>query len=164
MILVFGVITVYYFSTFSNELLLILGILNGPQIRKLMRDDVFPTKLNKVEKRAWKGFKSLCENFLGNNKSPIYVDVVHEFLKAYEKMGCNMSIKVHFLHSHLNFFPENLGKLSDEQGERFHQEIGTIENRFQGKNFVSMLANYCWSLKRETSDELYKRKRSSKHF
>jgi hypothetical protein len=31
-----------------------------------------------------------------------------------------MSPKVHFLHSHLNYFPQNLGIVSDEQGERFH--------------------------------------------
>ncbi|KYN17742.1 hypothetical protein ALC57_09970, partial [Trachymyrmex cornetzi] len=89
---------------------------------------------------------------------------VHEFLSAYEKMDCNMSIKIHFLHSHLDFFPENLGQMSDEQGERFHQEIRTIEERFQGKSSINMLADYCWSLIRETNDEVYSRKRSSKHF
>ena len=35
-----------------------------------------------------------------------------------------MSLKLHFLHSHLYFFPENLGDVSDEHGERFHQDIG----------------------------------------
>lgn len=40
--------------------------------------------------------------------------------------GLNMSLKIHFLHSHLDFFPENLGDVSDEHGERFHQEIKTI--------------------------------------
>ncbi|KAJ4437685.1 hypothetical protein ANN_17830 [Periplaneta americana] len=29
-------------------------------------------------------------------------------------MGCNMSLKTHFLDSHLDFFPENLGAVSDE--------------------------------------------------
>jgi hypothetical protein len=28
-----------------------------------------------------------------------------------------MSLKVHFLDSHLDFFPENLGAVSDEHGE-----------------------------------------------
>ena len=27
-----------------------------------------------------------------------------------------MSLKMHFLHSHLDFFPPNLGAVSDEQG------------------------------------------------
>ncbi|GFX02515.1 hypothetical protein TNCV_727691 [Trichonephila clavipes] len=33
-----------------------------------------------------------------------------------------MSVKVHFLHSHLDYLPENLGVVSEEQGERFHQD------------------------------------------
>ncbi|KYN09813.1 hypothetical protein ALC57_18066 [Trachymyrmex cornetzi] len=58
----------------------------------------------------------------------------------------------------------NLGQMSDEQGKRFYQEIRTIEERFQGKSSINMLADYCWSLIRETNDEVYSRKRSSKHF
>ena len=34
-----------------------------------------------------------------------------------------MSLKMHFLHSHLEFFPENNGDVSDEHGERFHLDI-----------------------------------------
>ena len=129
-----------------------------------MIDKDFLKKLNPVEKRAWLSFISLCEHFLGNKRSANYIEVVNEFLEAYGEMGCNMSIKIHFLHSHLGFFPENLGQLSDEQGERFHQEISAIEKRFEGKNQVRVLANYCWSLKRETDDSSYKRRRSSKYF
>ncbi|KYN01405.1 hypothetical protein ALC62_07798 [Cyphomyrmex costatus] len=129
-----------------------------------MKDEEFARKLSAVERRAWKSFIALCEKFLRNNKSPDHVAVVHEFMSAYEKMDCNMSIKIHFLHSHLDFFPENLGQLSDEQGERFHQEIRTIEERFHGKSSINMLADYCWSLIRETNDEMYSWKRSSKHF
>lgn len=129
-----------------------------------MFDEEFTMKLNVVEKRAWRSFISLCENFLGNKRSENYIDVVKEFLEAYAEMGCRMSIKVHFLHAHLDFFPENLGQFSDEQGERFHQDIFDIEKRFEGKSQVRMISNYCWSLKRETDDLMYKRKRSSKHF
>jgi len=38
-----------------------------------------------------------------------------------------MSVKVHFLHSHVNYFPENLEAVIEEQGESFHQDIKTIE-------------------------------------
>ncbi|GFV91345.1 uncharacterized protein TNCV_898621 [Trichonephila clavipes] len=44
-----------------------------------------------------------------------------------------MSVKVHFLHSHLDYFPENLGAVSEEQGERFHQDIKEMERRYQGR-------------------------------
>ena len=38
-----------------------------------------------------------------------------------------MSVKVHFFHSHANYFPENLEAMIEEQGESFHQDIKTIE-------------------------------------
>ena len=60
-----------------------------------------------------------------------------------------MSAKVHYLHSHLDFFPANLGHMSEEQGERFHQYIKTMETRNQGRWNCSMIADYCWSLKRD---------------
>ena len=60
-----------------------------------------------------------------------------------------MSIKVHFLHSHRDRFPENLGALSDEQGERFHQDVKEME-RYQGRWDAVMLADYCWSIKRDS--------------
>ena len=46
-------------------------------------------------------------------------------------MGCRMSLKMHFLHSHLDLFPENLGAVSDEQGERLHQDIQAMEERYK---------------------------------
>jgi len=44
-----------------------------------------------------------------------------------------MSIKVHFLFSHIENFPENLGDVSDEQGERFHQDIKIMGESYQGR-------------------------------
>jgi hypothetical protein len=66
-----------------------------------------------------------------------------------------MSLKVHFLDSHLDFFPENLGVVSDEHGERFHQDISNMEKRYQGKWSPSMLADYCWILKRDVPQVTY---------
>jgi len=48
---------------------------------------------------------------------------MHDLLTSYKDMGCNMILKIHFLESHLDFFPENLGEVNDEHGERFHQDI-----------------------------------------
>ena len=44
-----------------------------------------------------------------------------------------MSFKLHFLNSQLDYFPENLGAVSEEQGERFHQDIKEMERRYQGR-------------------------------
>jgi len=68
-----------------------------------------------------------------------------------------MSPKTHFLHPHLDFFPENCGEVSDEQGERFHQDISSIEKRYQGNWNCAMLADYCWTLARDTPTMEYKR-------
>ena len=65
------------------------------------------------------------------------------FWKKYHKLGWNMSLKIHFLNSHLDFFPDNCGDVSDERGERFHQGIAAMEKRYQGKWDVSILADYC---------------------
>jgi len=77
---------------------------------------------------------------------------------SYKAMGCNMSLKIHFPELHLNFFPENFGDVIDEHGERFHQDIMAMEKQYQGKWISSMLANYCWTLKRNVPDAKYRRK------
>ena len=99
------------------------GVFIGPQIRKIIADSHFQELLSATERDAWVAFKSVVANFLGNNKSAEYVNVVQKCISAYRQLGCNMSLKIHLLDSHLDFFPENLGSVSDEHGERFHQDI-----------------------------------------
>ena len=50
-----------------------------------------------------------------------------------------MYLKIHFLHSHLNFFLPNLGEVSDEQGERFYQDISVLEGRHQSRFDANMM-------------------------
>ena len=68
-----------------------------------------------------------------------------------------MNLKLHFLDSHLDFFPSNLGAVSDEAGERFHQDLKTMEQRYQGVWDGNMLGEYYWMLPRETDPDLYKK-------
>jgi hypothetical protein len=96
------------------------GIFVGPQIYKLMKDKDIEKTMNAREKEAWTAFRPVTENFLGNNKDPNYKNIVETMLESFKKLVCNMSVKVHFLHSHIEYFPENLGRFSEEQGERFH--------------------------------------------
>lgn len=130
------------------------GVFDGPQIRKMFRDNVFISKMNDQEKAA---------GFLGNRKSSHYKEIVAKMIKDYENLGCLMNLKLHFLHSHLDEFPDNLGHFSEEQGERFHQDIKIMETRYQGRWDVNMLADYCWMLKRETLGQDKKRKRNPLH-
>jgi len=75
-----------------------------------------------------------------------------------------MPLKVHFLDFRLDFFPENLGAVSDVHGERFHKDISTIKKRYQGKWSPSMLADYCWTLIRDVPQAKYIRKSSTVTF
>jgi hypothetical protein len=67
---------------------------------------------------------------LGNRRAQNYEELVNNLLQSYQKLGCNMSLKIHFLHSHLDFFPENYGAVTDEHGEHFHQDISSMEKRY----------------------------------
>lgn len=85
------------------------------------------------------------------------------FLQYFEQIGARLPLKMHFLKSHLDFFPENLGEASDQQGERFHQDLKAMEDRF-GPNFnPEMLGEYCWQLLRDTPN-IHKRASKRKYF
>lgn len=86
-----------------------------------------------TEKEAWVSFKDVVHRFLENTKNPLYKTIVERMLTAYEAQACKMSLKVQFLHSHIDHFLENLGAHSEEQGERFHQDFWDIEKRYQGR-------------------------------
>ena len=109
------------------------GVFIGPQIRDLIKDEYFGKLLQGDEKAAWGSFKFVVKVFLGNRRAEIYEELVNNLLQIYQKLGCNMSLNIHFLNSHLDFFPENCGAVSDEHEERFHQHISSIEKRYQGK-------------------------------
>ncbi|KAK4873204.1 hypothetical protein RN001_015233 [Aquatica leii] len=118
------------------------GIFDGPQIRQLIKDPQFTASMNEIESNAW------LENMLSN----------------FNILSCNMTIKVHYLYSHLDRFPENLGEFSKEQGEKFHQDIKTMEDRYQGRWGTHMMADYCWSLQRDCPNNYHARKPYKRKF
>ncbi|EFN86224.1 hypothetical protein EAI_17169, partial [Harpegnathos saltator] len=43
-----------------------------------------------------------------------------------------MNLKIYFLKSHLDYFPKcSLASVSEEQGEKFYQDIKEMEQRYQ---------------------------------
>ena len=80
------------------------GMFLGSQIRKIVLDETCITHLKREEKLTFELFKKVCDNFLENHHSEDYVQVVNDLLSCYHDMGCNMSLKVHVLHSQLDFF------------------------------------------------------------
>jgi hypothetical protein len=60
-----------------------------------------------------------------------------------------------FLSSHLDFFSENCGSVSDQHGEHFHQDIAAMGSRYKGKWSPSMFSDYCWNLMRDSPNLTY---------
>ena len=79
------------------------GIFIGPQIRDLIKEEYFDQLLEGDEKAVWDSFK-FVKTILGKRRAQNYEDLVNNRLQSYQKSGCNMSLKIHFLHSHLDFF------------------------------------------------------------
>ena len=123
-----------------------------------MQDKQFHEDLNETERNASLSFGRICNDFLGNRKAANYQDVAQDLLTSHKAMGCNMSLKIHFLEPHLHFFPENLCEVSDEHGERVHQNAMAMEKRYQGNWTSSTLADCCRTLKRDVPDKKYLRK------
>jgi len=76
------------------------GVFDGPQIRKLMKDANFCNYMNPGELSAWSAFTNVVKFFLRKTKAPNHQEIV-ETLASLRHLGANMSIKLHFLHSHL---------------------------------------------------------------
>jgi len=82
------------------------GIFVGPDIRKLLSDPNFVRKLNSLEKAAWLSVVEVITNFLGNKRSENYREIISNLLTYFQALGCNMSLKMHLMHSHLYFFQQ----------------------------------------------------------
>ena len=109
------------------------GVFLVPQIRQLFKDQQFEGVLSDKEKAAWQSFEKVSNGFLVNVKAANFRELVQDLKDSYEQLGCNMSLKMHFLFSHPYFFLLNCGDVSDKHGERFHQDILVVEHRYKGK-------------------------------
>ena len=107
--------------------------------------------MSDLERNAWQAFRMIVEGFLGKHRKNDHAMLVSNLIKSYENLGCRMSLKLRCLHSHLDFFRDNLGNVSEEHGERFHQDIQVMEKRYQGRWDEAMMGDYLWNLVRKCS-------------
>ena len=77
-------------------------------------------QMSDLERNAWQAFRVIGEGFLGKHRRNDYAMLVSNLIKSYEKLGCRMSLTLHFLHSHLDFFRDNLRIVREEHDEKFH--------------------------------------------
>jgi hypothetical protein len=56
--------------------------------------------------------------------------------------------------------------VSDEHGEHFHKDTAAMEDRYKGKWSPSMLADYCWTLTRDSPNSTFNRqaKKARMHY
>ena len=115
------------------------GIFVGPRISTLLKSESLEAKMNETEKKAWQAFRGVVNGFLGNKRNQNYKELMKKLIKSYQNSGCRMSVELHFLCSHLDFFQENLGDFSEEHSERFHQDIELMEKQYKGRWDSAML-------------------------
>ena len=91
-------------------------------------------------------------------KTGNYRNLVNVMFQNFQALGAGMSIKLHYLFSHQDYLQENLGDVSEEQEERFHRDIKTMEERYQGCWDSHMMSDYCWTLIRDCTEQSHSRK------
>jgi hypothetical protein len=98
-------------------------------------------------------------NFLGNENAENYSEIAQDLISSYCALGFNVSMELHFLHTHLDPPPppENKGTVSDEHGERRHQNTSQMEKRYSEEWIPDKLAYYYWSLTMGKPTGEYKR-------
>ena len=62
-------------------------------------------------------------------KSAEYEKKIEELLMSFRQQQTRMSVKVHFLRSLVDYFP-NCRHLYEEQGMRFHRDIRIMEEHY----------------------------------
>jgi hypothetical protein len=81
-----------------------------------------------VEKAAWKSFKNVTTNFLGNHKAENCCDVVADLVQSLQSCEVYYAFKGVFLRLSFRQLP-----IKSHGSEQFHQDIFTIEKRYQGE-------------------------------
>ena len=120
--------------------------------------------LCEVERTAWTCFVSVVNGFLGNHKAENYRELVDGLVDAYQKMGGRMSLKVNVLHAHLDELKNNMGDYSEEQGEKFHQDVRSFKERYKEQYNESMMGNYIWNLLCESKLTYHRQSRKNISF
>ena len=76
------------------------GIFIGPQVRKLIK----LTSFREPEKFAWDGFVLIIHNFLGNNRSQDYREIVSSSIRNFEAIKVRSYAKINIF-SFKNLYP-----------------------------------------------------------
>lgn len=106
-------------------------------MQELITDIAFSSKVE--EKSAWAVFKKYV---MGSS-------VIHDL--ATTRISFKNFFLLMMVCNAISFFPENLGVWPDENAEIFHQDILLFERSNSNKWSEAKLADFYWSIHRETS-------------
>ena len=95
-----------------------------------MQDSQFEASLESNELRAWIAFKKVGESFLGSHHGDDYECM---FKNSWTITSQWMSDVPQDSLPALDFFPPSLLGVSDDQGDKFHQDITMVEKQYHGK-------------------------------
>jgi hypothetical protein len=79
----------------------------APQVRQLFKDQQFEAVLSDKEKGALQSFEKFSNGCLGNFKVANFREILY-VVDFYVQLECDMSLKMYFLLSRLDFFPVTL--------------------------------------------------------
>ena len=89
-----------------------------------------------VDSKSMESISKSSPKCFGKERSYKFELLVSNLMEEYKKMGCSLSLKMHFLHFHLNFFTPKMGDVNEGQDEMFHRAIDDMEKRYQGWYFL----------------------------
>ena len=95
--------------------------------------------MKSVEQDSWVCLKNVTEKFLVNYRDSNYATIVEKRFQNFQKISSNVSLKIRFLHSHLDYFPEILSKMSKGQNEKSQKDMECMENAI---NDTGMFSDY----------------------
>lgn len=105
-------------------------MLNGPDIRKLLKDDSFKKALDREKLRGWLAIKGVIEGVLSRDRDEVHFEnLVNAMVDAFKILDVHMSLKIHLLHFQLYKFQGQSSTESEEHGERHHQVLLPFESR-----------------------------------
>ncbi|XP_033213929.1 chitinase-like protein 3 [Belonocnema kinseyi] len=114
-------------------------------------------KIDEMSDEAGESARTAESDIGSNHRSADCKEVVRKMVDNFQKMGCHMSLKLHFFDSHIDYFPANVGAYSEGEGERFHQDLKVIEDGYQGSWDVKIVSCYyrSWAEERALEERFY---------
>ena len=109
-------------------------------------------------------FQRCCNQFSWKSQSTKLQGSSEENALCLAELGTNMSIRVHFFFSCLYRFSDNLKDYSEEQGERFYQNIKVMKEIYQGRRDERMMTDCCWNLMKDCLKVSHKRTSYKRQF